>query len=158
MAERLKDLHKEREQRAIAHLDEARAEVERLKADYERACATIAEMHAAVSGRMGDGPRRGVVEDVQDLAASEARLAEALVAWKVWVSFFARDIGTDRQRKTWDAVTPVIQGMEAALAARPKATPRRPIGIPGIFCARCDGSGVVQHEGGSDTCPCREEA
>lgn len=40
-----------------------------LKADYEGACRLVAEMHAAaVGGRVGDGPRLGVLEDVQALA------------------------------------------------------------------------------------------
>ena len=41
-----------------------------LEDDYGRACKTIAEMHAAATGKPGDGPRRGVVEDVADLRAA----------------------------------------------------------------------------------------
>ena len=45
----------------------AQAEAE-MKGNYERACQTIAEMHAAAVGEV-TGPIRGVVEDVADLRA-----------------------------------------------------------------------------------------
>lgn len=48
---------------AIAAL---KAENERLKEDYERACKTVADMHAAAVGEIM-GPKRGVVEDVADI-------------------------------------------------------------------------------------------
>ncbi|MEV8124809.1 hypothetical protein AB0P07_11950 [Streptomyces sp. NPDC085944] len=44
-------------------------EAERFKADYLSACKTIADMHAAATGRTGEGPERGVVEDVADVRA-----------------------------------------------------------------------------------------
>lgn len=62
---------------AEAERDQLRAEVERFKADYERACQTVAEMHAAAVGAI-QGPKRGVVEDVADLKAQCEKLAEAL--------------------------------------------------------------------------------
>lgn len=40
-----------------------------LRADYEGACKTIAEMHGAAVGGFGQAPRRGVVEDVTELRA-----------------------------------------------------------------------------------------
>ncbi|MFC7880457.1 hypothetical protein ACFUVV_01015 [Streptomyces sp. NPDC057376] len=43
------------------------AEAEGYKADYLKACTTIARMHAAATGRTGEGPTRGVVEDVEDV-------------------------------------------------------------------------------------------
>ncbi len=59
-----------------------RAERANLRAAVDSACRTVAEMHAAVTGRPGDGPRRGVVEDVRDVAefAAAARAALAKVA------------------------------------------------------------------------------
>jgi hypothetical protein len=45
--------------------DALRAEVTRLKGEYERAAQLVAEMHAAVGEVRG--PTRGVVEDVRDL-------------------------------------------------------------------------------------------
>ena len=56
-------------------------ENERLKADYQRACKTVADMHAAAIGEVG-GPIRGVVEDVANLRAQlgEARKALAKIA------------------------------------------------------------------------------
>ena len=41
-----------------------------LEDDYGRACKLVADMHAAATGRPGEGPRRGVVEDVADLRAA----------------------------------------------------------------------------------------
>lgn len=45
------------------------------KREYEEACATIAKMHGAAVGKYGDGPKRGVVEDVEDLRAERDALA-----------------------------------------------------------------------------------
>lgn len=55
---------------------ELQAEVERLRADYESACVTIADMHRAAIGEVR-GPVRGVVEDVADVRAALQRLADA---------------------------------------------------------------------------------
>lgn len=55
-----------------------RADVARHKADYEGACKTIADMHAAAVGGIR-GPIRGVVEDVADLRA-ELTATESLVS------------------------------------------------------------------------------
>jgi len=51
---------------AMDEVDFLRFEIEQLKEDNGRACQTIAEMHAAAVGEV-TGPRRGVVEDVEDL-------------------------------------------------------------------------------------------
>lgn len=64
----------------IAHSNPERikrliAEVRRLKSDYERACKTVAEMHAAAVGEIA-GPRLGVVEDVKVLREACFRLRE----------------------------------------------------------------------------------
>ena len=56
---------------------ELQAEVERLKTDYEGACKTIAEMHAAAVGEIR-GPSRGVVEDMADLYREKAELESKL--------------------------------------------------------------------------------
>lgn len=53
---------------------ELEAEAERLQEDYGRACQSIAKMHGAFFGE-GSGPRRGVIEDMQDKAAELARLS-----------------------------------------------------------------------------------
>lgn len=45
-----------------------KAELERTKNDYQRACGLVADMHAAAVGEM-TGPRLGVVEDVAALKA-----------------------------------------------------------------------------------------
>src|SRR3990167_5350556 len=48
-------------------------DIERLKADYEGACKTVAEMHAAAVGEIR-GPTRGVVEDVLNLRQQNSEL------------------------------------------------------------------------------------
>lgn len=45
------------------------AERDEMRRNYERACQTIAAMHEAATGRTGEGPARGVVEDVADVRA-----------------------------------------------------------------------------------------
>ena len=45
-----------------------------LRADYANSCKLVADMHDAASGRPGDGPRRGVIEDVADLRAALVEL------------------------------------------------------------------------------------
>jgi hypothetical protein len=57
---------------------ELRAEVERLAQDYVRACKLVAGMHAAATGRPGEGTRLGVVEDVAAVREEVERLREAL--------------------------------------------------------------------------------
>ena len=59
---------------AEARVRELEGEVERLREDYGRACLSIAKMHGAFFG-FGNGPRRGVTEDMQDKAAELARLS-----------------------------------------------------------------------------------
>ncbi|MFJ6069099.1 hypothetical protein ACIQHU_39420 [Streptomyces tendae] len=46
---------------------ELAADAERFKQDYLNACKTIADMHAAATGRRGEAPTRGVIEDVEDV-------------------------------------------------------------------------------------------
>lgn len=53
---------------ALREAADLHKEVERLKADYGGACELVAKMHGAVVG-WGNGPIRGVVEDVEDLKA-----------------------------------------------------------------------------------------
>ncbi|MBP0456235.1 hypothetical protein [Streptomyces montanisoli] len=53
----------------IDRAKQAEADAERYKADALGACRTIADMHEAATGRTGQGPIRGVVEDVADVRA-----------------------------------------------------------------------------------------
>ena len=53
---------------------EAEAEVERLKEDYHNACKTVVQVHAAATGRPGEGPFLGVVEDVAAVRAERDAL------------------------------------------------------------------------------------
>lgn len=55
---------------------ELRFERNEMRRNYDSACKTIADMHAAATGREGIGPVRGVVEDVEDVR-QRAERAEA---------------------------------------------------------------------------------
>lgn len=57
---------------------ELEQELSEVKGSYDRACQTIAQMHAAAVGEVR-GPDRGVVEDVEDV---RHRLAAAEEAWE----------------------------------------------------------------------------
>lgn len=57
-------------------INELAADAERFKQDHLGACQTIAEMHAAATGRTGEGPVRGVVEDVADVRTAMLRAEE----------------------------------------------------------------------------------
>lgn len=57
---------KERNQKVSADLMALDAELTETKRNYDGACKTIAEMHAAAVGGV-KGPNRGVVEDVADV-------------------------------------------------------------------------------------------
>lgn len=61
-----------------AENDRLRADRDEARKNYDGACVTIALMHEAATGRKGEGPRRGVVEDVAD-AVREAE--ERGLAW-----------------------------------------------------------------------------
>ncbi|MBQ0827674.1 hypothetical protein [Streptomyces tagetis] len=63
----------------VAGFEELQQDAERYKADYLSACATIAAMHEAATGRTGLGPIRGVVEDVADMRV-RAEQAESAIA------------------------------------------------------------------------------
>ena len=54
------------------------AEVETLRVDYGLACKLVADMHAAATGRPGEGPRLGVLEDVAAVRAEVEALRALL--------------------------------------------------------------------------------
>lgn len=53
------------------------AELAALREEYQKTCELVAQMHAAATGRSGEAPTVGVVEDVAAVAADRDRLAEA---------------------------------------------------------------------------------
>jgi hypothetical protein len=55
-------------------------ELAEARREHEFACMLVAKMHAAATDRPGDGPIRGVVEDVEDVR----RNAERYQAWRAW--------------------------------------------------------------------------
>lgn len=57
---------------------ELRHDLDEMRRSYEGACKTIADMHAAATGRSGRGPNRGVVEDVADVRARMLAAEESL--------------------------------------------------------------------------------
>jgi hypothetical protein len=91
--------HPPRREQDDAEIAKLRAEVERLQQDYGRACKLVADMHAAATGRPGEGPRHGVVEDVAAVRAEVERLREALRIAEAALS----DIG-DADREPGDDV------------------------------------------------------
>ena len=62
-------------EKQIAELEYGLAE---MRGNYEGACKTMAEMHAAAVGEV-TGPNRGVVEDVADLRTTALRRLDLLV-------------------------------------------------------------------------------
>jgi len=68
--------------RQHAEIAELRVEVERLQQDHGRACKLVADMHAAATGRPGEGPCLGVVEDVAAVRAEVERLREMAGKWE----------------------------------------------------------------------------
>ncbi len=68
-AAELRNLHAE-----LRHLH---AENKRLQWDYGRTCKLVADMHGAATGRPGDGPIIGVVEDVAAVREELLRLRAA---------------------------------------------------------------------------------
>lgn len=63
----------------------AKQELAAVRADYDRACKTIALMHAAAVGEI-TGPKRGVVEDVADVRAElEREKAKTSTPWECWL-------------------------------------------------------------------------
>lgn len=68
--------------KAMDYAKQLEADVVRWKNDYGDACAQIAKMHAAAVGYVG-GPKRGVVEDVEDLR-SEMLRAKSELNTKTW--------------------------------------------------------------------------
>lgn len=55
-----------------------KANLDEVKSNYEGACKTIAEMHAAAVGEV-TGPRRGVVEDVHDVRSELLNLRARVI-------------------------------------------------------------------------------
>lgn len=60
--------------RVMARAEKAEAEVERLRADYGNACKAVVQAHAAATGRPGEGPFLGVIEDVAAVRAERDAL------------------------------------------------------------------------------------
>jgi hypothetical protein len=102
-----------------------RDEVAEAKADYMRACRLVANMHAAATGRPGEGPVRGVVEDVTDaIAAQAARIVDLLREIE------QRRLDWDKERtafvvKAWEQAARIaeLERANEALAAALKQTP-----------------------------------
>lgn len=66
--------------RLTAALTAERAAREEAGRNYNGACQTIARMHEAATGRSGEAPIRGVVEDLADMRAERDALAAQVAA------------------------------------------------------------------------------
>jgi hypothetical protein len=79
---------------AAACLRRLHAEVEAMRADYGNACKLVVDIHAAATGRPGEGPRLGVVEDVAAVRAEcdalRAQVADFHAMWEVNSKGFAK--------------------------------------------------------------------
>ena len=62
--------------------EDAANEIDALRADYGQACKLVADMHAAATGRHGEGPRLGVIEDVASVRAELVALRAQVEALK----------------------------------------------------------------------------
>lgn len=61
-----------------ARLAQAEAERDALRANYSKVCKLVADMHASATGRPGEGPRLGVIEDVTAVRVERDALLSAL--------------------------------------------------------------------------------
>lgn len=85
---------------AERELKEVREERDQFKRDYENACSTIELMHFAATGRRGEAPHRGVVEDVQDMKAERDNIANAAeMLWAVLANVSGGD--WTKQTQEW---------------------------------------------------------
>jgi hypothetical protein len=111
---RIADTHARDLKQALEDLDEA-------KENYGAACVTVVLMHEAATGRKGEGPRRGVIEDVADVRAEMLRLREALQWYADGNHFFRNAYHEPR-------ITDIGEHAKAALADQRE---EKPTGIPG---------------------------
>lgn len=94
---------------------ERTAEVEWLRKDYHHACATVAQLYAAATGRHGEGPLRGVIEDAaavcseRDALRAEVERLRADAERYRWL----RDVATGDQ---WDYIM-TTEDTDAAIDA-----------------------------------------
>lgn len=75
---RTKELMARRTETLRKRAEEAEAERDEMRSNYEGACKTIAAMHAAAVGMGFVGPIRGVVEDVEDVRLRAEQITKAL--------------------------------------------------------------------------------
>lgn len=78
--------------------EQAEQEAARYKDDHLRSCQLVAELHAAATGRTGEGPRRGVVEDVADVRAERDHLQGVVRAQEAAVASTVRDASRAREQ------------------------------------------------------------
>jgi len=85
---------------AERELHEVRDERDQFKRDYENACSTIELIHFSATGRRGEAPKRGVVEDVADMKAKCDALDKAAeMLWAVLANVSGGD--WTKQTQEW---------------------------------------------------------
>lgn len=100
-----------------AQLRQVEGERDEAKGNYDRACMTIASMHSAAVGTVGNGPKRGVVEDVEDLRTAYTTLRQLMeVHTKQLTELTIIPIGCSREQELrWKQS---IKDLRATLAAQ----------------------------------------
>lgn len=97
------DLARYQEEQRERLVDQLQVELAEAKADHQRCCQLVAELYEAGTGRLGVGPRSGVVEDVAaERRALQEKLAEALHDRDQALK--ARDYAADERNRLRDAL------------------------------------------------------
>lgn len=134
---------------------EAGHDAERYKADHLAACKTIAEMHAAATGRTGMGPIRGVVEDIADMRThaddAEAELSKIRAGLHVYRYGLDRGVGRDISAEYWrdllnhaltGPVEPCDRDEQYARADQAEAAIKRTVDAMRAYVVASGGAGV----------------
>ncbi|MFE9684143.1 hypothetical protein [Streptomyces sp. NPDC006285] len=113
---------------AATEATESTTDLAEMRGNYEGACKTIANMHAAATGRTGMGPLRGVVEDVRlraesaeterDTAYRERAHLVALLAALTGSAVIAP--APDAEEPGWHIVYLTIGGRQASWHISPR--------------------------------------
>ena len=113
-------------------VEKAEAEVERLKEDYHNACKTVVQVHAAATGRPGEGPFLGVIEDAAAVCAERDALQAEVERLRADAERYRwlRDVATGDE---WDYIM-TTEDTDAAIDAARGGAMSRIINGREYFC------------------------